>query len=527
MFLFNLQTVSWALLGLAIFFAIKFIIGLFKLINELHRFDGMTIDKKKFFMGNLHQFSLYELMNINDYYFQWLQGCSKIFDKSFLIWLTYKPMLIIHTADSAETVLNSNVVIEKSDEYRMMRPWLKGGLLLSGGNRWRQRRKLLTPTFHFNILEQFLEIMNDNANILIKVIRQKISDNITAEREGLNIVPLFTNVALDIIAETAMGVQISSQKNLNQQYVETITRLSSSIIQRISLPWLQNDFIYFNLFARGRACSKDLKLVHDFTMNVIKERKKMLADESDSKAEVSFEAFESKRKRRLAFMDLLIDQHNNDPIHFTLEDIQEEVDTFMFEGHDTTAMSMIWTLFLLAHHQNYQMQARKEVQMICEEIPRTKGWSSEHLRRMKFLEACIKESLRLYPSVPIISRKASENTVIDSKKVPKNLSIILLLHSIQRDPKYFDHPERFIPERFLENSMLSNKRINPFAFVPFSAGPRNCIGQKFALQEEKIILATVLLNFQVHSRYPIDQVYLQPELILRPKSTVDLIFETI
>lgn len=82
----------------------------------------------------------------------------------------------------------------------------------------------MTPTFHFNILEQFLEIMNDNANILIKVIRQKISDNITAEREGLNIVPLFTNVALDIIAETAMGVQISSQKNLNQQYVETITR---------------------------------------------------------------------------------------------------------------------------------------------------------------------------------------------------------------------------------------------------------------------------------------------------------------
>lgn len=82
----------------------------------------------------------------------------------------------------------------------------------------------MTPTFHFNILEQFLEIMNDNANILIEVIRQKISDNITAEREGLNIVPLFTNVALDIIAETAMGVQISSQKNLNQQYVETITR---------------------------------------------------------------------------------------------------------------------------------------------------------------------------------------------------------------------------------------------------------------------------------------------------------------
>ena len=104
----------------------------------------------------------------------------------------------------------------------MLKPWLNQGLLTSASTKWRSRRKMLTPAFHFNILEQFLPIMNEQANILSQVIhdRQKRMGN-----DYINIVPLITNATLDIISETAMGVKIESQLGKNGDYVDAVTRL--------------------------------------------------------------------------------------------------------------------------------------------------------------------------------------------------------------------------------------------------------------------------------------------------------------
>ena len=105
----------------------------------------------------------------------------------------------------------------------MMKPWLNEGLLVSGGNKWRHRRKLLTPTFHFNILEQFITVMNEQAQILSNVIEQK-QQHTDGDEKFLNIVPLMTNATLDVISETAMGVKIQSQLNKNREYVDAVTR---------------------------------------------------------------------------------------------------------------------------------------------------------------------------------------------------------------------------------------------------------------------------------------------------------------
>ncbi|XP_075589255.1 cytochrome P450 4c3-like [Dermatophagoides farinae] len=95
---------------------------------------------------------------------------------------------------------------------------------------------------------------------------------------------------------------------------------------------------------------------------------------------------------------------------------------------------------------------------------------------------------------------------------------------IQRDPKYFQQPERNIPDRFIEGSEHYCGRMNPFAYVPFSAGPRNCIGQKFALQEEKIMLATLLSRYRVESGDYLGNVNIKAALILKPKSSVNIRF---
>lgn len=265
--------------------------------------------------------------------------------------------------------------------------------------------------------------------------------------------------------------------------------------------------------------------MHSFTMNVIKERKSKILTEMEMNNEKPNQENIDKRKR-LAFMDLLIEQHLKSPKDFTEINIREEVDTFMFEGHDTTAMSIMWTLYLIGNYPEIQARVHEEIEQLYYPEQGKIIWTKDQLSQMKFLEACIKESLRLFPSVPFIARQANEDLEIENGVIiPKDSTILLFLYEIQQDPKYFSEPRRFIPDRFIEGSEHYAGKINPFAFVPFSAGPRNCIGQKFALQEEKIMLASIFSQFTIRSMLADREAMIQPELILRPRSTLFISFK--
>ncbi|OTF78484.1 hypothetical protein BLA29_006857, partial [Euroglyphus maynei] len=182
----------------------------------------------------------------------------------------------------------------------MLKPWLNEGLLTSGSKKWRSRRKMLTPAFHFNILEQFLPIMNEQAYILSRMIQDRQTK---ATENYIDVVPLITNATLDVISETAMGVKIESQFDKNRDYVDAVSRLeilfhkqvhfeihinnrfinrvSDTIMKRMVLPWLQYNFIFFNFFTEGRKHRQDINLVHQFTMNVIKKRKGEIQDQKN------------------------------------------------------------------------------------------------------------------------------------------------------------------------------------------------------------------------------------------------------
>ena len=235
------------------------------------------------------------------------------------------------------------------------------------------------------------------------------------------------------------------------------------------------------------------------------------------------ESFDSS-PHRLAFLDMLIDQHLKDPKSFSLHDIREEVDTFMLAGHDTTAMSSVWTLFLLGHHPEIQERVHREIDDIWEQhnLDESKKLNLNQLREMKVLEGCIKESLRLYPSVPFIGRVAATDIQIDKHVIPKNSLLFIFIHMIHRDPKIYPKPHSFIPDRFIEGTDSFVK--NPFAYVPFSAGPRNCLGQKFALQEEKIFLAYILRHYRLESIKHMENIVKHPEVVLRPKEPINIRF---
>lgn len=255
-----------------------------------------------------------------------------------------------------------------------------------------------------------------------------------------------------------------------------------------------------------------LKILHDFTRKVIKQRKNEILGLSERETDQNGE-----QKSRKAFLDLLLDHHLNGG-DLTEEGIREEVDTFMFEGHDTTSMALSWILFLLGHHPECQEKVWTEIDQMFDEMGSSPSISLDKIKDLKYLDCIVKEGLRLCPSVPFVGRRIHEDMTFKASgkeyTVPSGTIVYVFIYMLHRDPDVFPNPETFDPDRFLPENSL---RRNPFAYVPFSAGPRNCIGQRFALSELKIVLAFMLRNFRIESVDARDKILSNMEMVLRPK----------
>lgn len=246
-------------------------------------------------------------------------------------------------------------------------------------------------------------------------------------------------------------------------------------------------------------------MLHRETMNTIALRRQKLAEEGIHVITDAQKTNDIGIKRRLAFLDTLL-LAQMEGANLSDSDIREEVDTFMFEGHDTTSSAIAFAIYLFSQNAEAQEKAFEEAVVM-------EGREKE---TMKYLEACIKETLRLYPSVPQFSRLLIEDYKIRDIVVPKGSAITVLTYMVHRDKKYFPDPEKFIPERFLNES-----EMHPFQFVAFSAGPRNCIGQKFAMLELKCSLAKILRAFQI---LPVKGFQPQPlsELVIKSGNGVEV-----
>lgn len=425
------------------------------------------------------------------------------------IWIGPQPWFALGSAESAEVVLSSNKIIDKGPEYDYIHPWLATGLLTSTGSKWHQRRKLLTPTFHFKILEDFVHVFNEQSAILVERLHEKVG-------QDFDIFPFITLCTLDVICETAMGRHVNAQSQADSDYVKAVYKMSHIIQSRQTQPWLQPDWL-FRLFPYGFEQKRCLSILHGFTDQVIRERKiehKQRTGQQQQKVESPDGEEFMPKKTRLALLDLLIKASQDGKVLSDL-DIREEVDTFMFEGHDTTAAAINWSLFLIGNHPEVQEKVNEELNRVFGSSDRPVTMAD--LSELKYLECCIKEALRLYPSVPFFSRLVTEDTTICGYDIPAGASILVMSYVIHRDPTYFPDPERFQPERFFPENVRGR---HPYAYVPFSAGPRNCIGQKFAMMEEKVILASVLRRFHVRALDKPADLPVVTELILRPLDAI-------
>ncbi|XP_043918443.1 cytochrome P450 4V2 [Protopterus annectens] len=413
------------------------------------------------FVGNALQFKA----SGQEFFDQVIQYTAEFRKEPLLkIWAGPLPFVVLFHADTVEAVLNSSRHMDKSFLYRFLQPWLGTGLLTSTGEKWRTRRKMITPTFHFKILMDFLEVMNEQAKILVEKLEKK------ADKEAFNCFSDITLCALDIICETAMGRKIHAQSNEDSEYVKAVYRMGELIHRRQKVPWMWPDFIYFST-AEGKQHKNNLKILHSFTDSVIKERTRMMARSTELSLVPEDENGSEKSSKRKAFLDMLLTAKYDDGNLLKHEEIREEVDTFMFEGHDTTAAAINWSLHLLASHPEIQQKVHSELDEVFGELDRPP--TMEDLKNLQFLDCVIKESLRLFPSVPMFARTLRDGCNIRGYNIPKGVNAVIIPYALHRDPEHFPDPEEFKPERFLSENSSGR---HPYAFIPFSAGLRNCIG---------------------------------------------------
>lgn len=231
--------------------------------------------------------------------------------------------------------------------------------------------------------------------------------------------------------------------------------------------------------------------MHNFTEKIIMERRTAL-ETSLKENNATADENDLGQKKRMALLDVLL-QSTIDGAPLNNEDIREEVDTFMFEGHDTTTSGISFALHLISRHAEVQQKLFEEIVEVLGN-DKDRPVSMRDLGELKYLECVVKESLRLYPPVPIIGRYFTEDVEIHGKMIPAGTNYTVGIFVSLRDPKTFPDPDAFKPERFLNQSI---DKIDPYAYIPFSAGPRNCIGQKFAILEMKSTISKMLRHFEL------------------------------
>eukprot|EP00071_Canis_lupus_P025007 XP_013977656.1 docosahexaenoic acid omega-hydroxylase CYP4F3 isoform X6 [Canis lupus familiaris] len=306
-------------------------------------------------------------------------------------------------------VLFSSAAIAPKDMvfYSLLKPWLGDGLLLSAGDKWSSHRRMLTPAFHFNILKPYVKIFNYSTNVMHAKWKRLVSEGST----HLDMFEHISLMTLDSLQKCVFSFDSNCQEKPSE-YIAAILELSALVAKRHQ-QILHMDFLYY-LTPDGQRFRRACRLVHNFTDAVIQERRRTLPVQG-----VDDFLMTKAKSKTLDFIDVLLLSKDEDGKQLSDKDIRAEADTFMFEGHDTTASGLSWVLFNLAKHPEYQERCRQEVQeLLRDREPQEIEW--DDLAKLPFLTMCIKESLRLHPPVTVISRCCTQDIVLsDGRVIPK------------------------------------------------------------------------------------------------------------
>ncbi|KAL3280353.1 hypothetical protein HHI36_017842 [Cryptolaemus montrouzieri] len=418
----------------------------------------------------------------------------------FKYWLGPKLIFGISKPEHMEIILNQHQCLEKDSNYDFTRIYLGNGLLTAPVHIWKKNRKIINPMFNQKRLDSFIQIFSKQAKTCLEIMKQKAGD------KTLDIFPIISACNIDTICETTMGISVNAQKSSNHFGI-LLDRIMEIVMLKMAIFWYHCDLI-FKRTKHQKVLDETLPIVKNFTGKIISAKKKLF-DEKTKQIEAG-DIIEEDDKSWKPFLDLLL-ALTIEGKKFSEEELGDEVNTFMAAGSDTTAGSLSFCFMALGIYQDVQ---KKVYQEVIDVLGEDRDITPEDLPHLHYTERFIKEVLRLFPVVGFIMRTFTADVDIGDAVLPEGSSVLISLFHAHRSPKYWKDPLKFDPDRFLPEE--SAKR-HPYSFLPFSAGPRSCIGKKYAVMNLKSILATVVRKLVIKCDYKsAEEVELKLNIMLRP-----------
>lgn len=382
---------------------------------------------------------------------------------------------------------------KKTRTYATLSNSVGNGLIVSDGDFWLTQRRLMAPAFHRTRIQalagMFVEETEDALEHWAKVFTPEKSVNITQE---------LMHLALAIVTRALFGKRIADPEG-------TIFKALSIMLNdppfRFEHPFSAPLWVpttYNRRFREARA------YVDQIVYDLIEERRARPDAGGDLLAMLMEAAFES---------DTL------EPIRMSDLQLRDELFTLLLGGHESTALSLGWTLYLLSQHPEVEARLRAEVTEVLGERPPT----LEDLSDLSYTRMVLDESIRLFPPAWLFERRAIADDEVMGFRVPAGMNLGFTPYVTHRLPEFWENPDVFDPEHMSSERMEQRPR---FAYMPFGGGPRQCIGNAFALQEMHLILPILLQ----HYRFRLDPAYTvqrEPVVSLRPKDGLHMYLEPV
>ncbi len=385
------------------------------------------------------------------------------------------------------------VFLANADNYpkadvitRMLRTAVGQSLFTSEGAAWRWQRRAISPVFAARNVNALAPIMTRTA--------QRACERIEANGQTgpVEMVREMISATFDVICEVALsGKDHFDAEHYGAaitQYMLTAGR--ASLLDFIDAPlWMPRPGELFN-----RDC---VHTMHKMVKQAILDRQQSGARQEDDLLDYMIKAKDPDTGRQMSTQDLV---HN--------------MQFFIVAGHETTALALAWSLYLLANDQAVQTRARQQVQSV---LSGGHAASLDDINQAPYLEQILQEAMRLYPPVGFLARKARDNDQLYDREVHPKDTVFLNLYGLHRHQDYWPHPNQFNPDHFTPENVGARDK---YLYVPFGAGPRICVGANFAMMQAQIILMTLLNRFHFQPAEPTPMPVMQ--MTIRPDPGINL-----
>ncbi|CAF0860746.1 unnamed protein product [Brachionus calyciflorus] len=427
----------------------------------------------EFYFG--HYFTINKYLSQGNIIGQLQLQWSKEFGQVYVYQFLNEMVCITNEEESIKTILIDKNFPKKENIYQIVaypfgqRFMGKGLVTELNYEKWRQRRSFLNHCFKKSVLIESLNEFNSKGDILIEKLLK-----LSSEDKSIQMLNEFSCMALDVIAKIAFDLNTNSINDREMKLNKYISLGFEAITMLMNDPFSQ---------------LKPSKL------NKIKEIKSSIVKLRKYSVEIFNQKIKDFEESNLASKTMLstLLKHAKTSNQLDFETLIDDFITFFIAGQETTANALSFCIFELGQNERVLKKLNEEVKTV---LGQKTEITNDDLNKLVYTTAVFKESMRKWPPVPAVNRRAPEDVLICDKLIPKNAWFYVPQFIIGRNEKYFPKPNEFIPERFISDDEFSKEnRITSYTYFPFSLGPRNCIGQNFAMLEGRVILAKFIQNF--------------------------------